>query len=149
MNQFYAQPYGMYQQPNMVTVQNRQSNGIIWVNGEEGARAFVMAPNSNAILLDAENEGKFYIKTTDNIGMCNLRIFDYKEIIDVNPNQGSNAVQFATKQDIVEIREMLNTFESKLGNFSSKLDAMKGGQREQSVQPTQPVQQFSSVPAAY
>ena len=140
MNQYYAQPYaGMYQQPNMMAVQNRQSNGIIWVNGEEGARAFVMAPNSNAILMDEVNEGRFYIKTTDNIGMCNIRTFNFKEVIDVTPaNSAINSVQFATKQDIQELRDMM-------GSFESRLNSMKGGQQhEQSVQSTQ----YSSVPAA-
>lgn len=140
MNQYYAQPYGgMYQQPNMMAVQNRQSTGIIWVNGEEGARSFVMAPNSNAVLLDAENEGRFYIKTTDNIGMCNIRTFNFKEVIDVNPNSAANSVQFATKQDIQELHDMM-------GSFKTQLDALKGGTpHEQSVQSTQ----YSSVPATY
>ena len=145
MNQYYAQPYaGMYQQPNMMAVQNRQSTGIIWVNGEEGARAFVMAPNSNAILMDEVNEGRFYIKTTDNIGMCNIRTFNFKEVIDVKPaNAATNAVQFATKQDIQELRDMMGSFESRLNNFRSSQE-MKGGQQHE--QPVQPAQ-YSSVPA--
>ena len=145
MNQYYAQPYaGMYQQPNMMAVQNRQSTGIIWVNGEEGARAFVMAPNSNAILMDEVNEGRFYIKTTDNIGMCNIRTFNFKEVIDVTPaNAATNAVQFATKQDIQELRDMMGSFESRLNNFRSSQE-MKGGQQHE--QPVQPAQ-YSSVPA--
>lgn len=146
MNQYYAQPYtGMYQQPNMMAVQNRQSTGIIWVNGEEGARSFVMAPNSNAVLLDAENEGRFYIKTTDNIGMCNIRTFNFKEVIDVTPaNAATNQVQFATKQDIQELRDMMSSLESRLNSFKPNQDSLKGGQQHE-----QPVQsaQYSSVPA--
>ena len=33
------------------------------------------------ILLDSEVEGKMYIKVSDNIGMCSLRIFDYTEVV--------------------------------------------------------------------
>lgn len=121
MNQFYT-PGSQYLYPqNQVSVQNR-NNGIIWVNGEEGARSWVMAPNSNAILLDAENEGRFYIKTTDNIGMCNIRVFNYKEVIDIQPVQGANSVQYATKQDVQELRDLIDSM-------------MRGGSNEQSLQP--------------
>lgn len=66
--------------PNLMTGYGQQSNGIQWVQGIEGAKAYQLAPNSNAQLLDSENEGIFYIKTSDNIGMCNLRVFRYEEI---------------------------------------------------------------------
>jgi hypothetical protein len=45
----------------------------------EGAKAYQLNPNSNAILLDSEND-RFYIKVADNIGMCNLRVFEFVEI---------------------------------------------------------------------
>lgn len=40
---------------------------IIKVTGENGARAFAMAPNSSAILLD-ENEPLIWVVTTDGAG---------------------------------------------------------------------------------
>ena len=42
--------------------------------------AFQMEPNSNGIFLDSDIQGRMYIKTCDNIGMCNLRIFNYEEV---------------------------------------------------------------------
>ena len=55
------------------------NNGIVWVQGIEGAKAYQMNPNSNIQLMDSENNGIFYIKVTDNIGMANLRVFHYTE----------------------------------------------------------------------
>lgn len=71
-NPFYNQP----------TFQNRMTNNnrITWVNGIEGAKAIQMEPNSNGIFLDSDIQGRMYIKTCDNIGMCNLRIFNYEEV---------------------------------------------------------------------
>lgn len=71
-NPFYNQP----------TFQNRMTNNnrIIWVKGIEGVMAFQMEPNSNGIFLDSDIQGRMYIKTCDNIGMCNLRIFNYEEV---------------------------------------------------------------------
>ena len=71
-NPFYNQP----------TFQNRMTNNnrIIWVKGIEEVMAFQMEPNSNGIFLDSDIQGRMYIKTCDNIGMCNLRIFNYEEV---------------------------------------------------------------------
>lgn len=71
-------------------INQRTSNNIIWVQGIEGAKAWQLAPNSIAILLDSENEGKMYIKVTDNIGMGSLRVFNYVEEL-VQP-QGNTTI---------------------------------------------------------
>lgn len=70
-------------------------NNIIWVQGIEGAKAYQLSPNSMAILLDSEVEGKMYIKVSDNIGMSNLRIFNYTEELptQVNINQAETIKQ--------------------------------------------------------
>lgn len=68
------------QQQNTINpIQQRTSqNNIIWVKGKENARSMQLPPNSTVILLDSET-GKFYIKTTDDIGLGKLRIFNYTE----------------------------------------------------------------------
>lgn len=129
MNNYYQNPYGAYPQqyvsPAVPQVQNVNRQSIIWVNGEEGARAYQLAPNSSAMLLDAENEGRFYIKTTDNIGMCTIRVFDYKEIIDVTPPSmpTQDMSMYATRQELQELKDMINS--------------LKGGRHEQSIQSAQ------------
>lgn len=55
-----------------------QSNPI-WVQGEEGAKAYMVAPGSSVMLMDSENT-VFYLKSSDQSGMpLPLRIFDYTE----------------------------------------------------------------------
>ena len=66
--------------PNLYQKQTDLNNGITWVQGLEGAKAYQMNPNSNVLLMDSENEGVFYIKVTDNIGMADLRVFHYTEV---------------------------------------------------------------------
>ncbi len=83
-----------------------QKNGITWVQGIEGAKAFQLPPNSNTVLLDSENDGLFYIKICDNIGMCSLRKFRYQEIID-EPQPQPN--QYITRNELMAIlKEMKN-----------------------------------------
>ena len=55
------------------------NQGLLWVQGEAGAKAYLMAPNSTVLLMDSENE-RFYIKSTDGAGMPNLRVFAYQEM---------------------------------------------------------------------
>ena len=56
-----------------------QSNGIIWVQGEQAAKGYPVAPNQSVLLMDSE-QSAFYIKSADNAGMPQpLRIFDYSE----------------------------------------------------------------------
>jgi hypothetical protein len=60
--------------------QNTQAqNNVVWVQGENSAKAYPVAPGNSVLLMDSE-ESVMYIKSTDQSGMpLPLRIFDYKE----------------------------------------------------------------------
>lgn len=71
------QPQMMQQQPQMTQPVN--DTGILWVQGEAGAKSFAVAPGKSVMLMDSESN-TFYIKSSDNSGMpMPLRIFDYTE----------------------------------------------------------------------
>ena len=78
------------------------NNGINWVQGIEGAKAFQMVPNSNTILMDSENNGRFYIKISDNVGMCNLRVFAFEEITD-KAQAPVDTSQFVTREELTKV----------------------------------------------
>ena len=53
--------------------------GILWVQGEAGAKSWAVAPGKSVMLMDSESN-TFYIKSSDQSGMpMPLRIFDYTE----------------------------------------------------------------------
>ena len=55
------------------------NNGLIWVQGEAGAKSYLVGPGNTVMLMDSEGE-RFYLKSADASGMpMPLRIFDYKE----------------------------------------------------------------------
>lgn len=112
MNQFAQNPQMMNPYMNA----QKPVNGILWVQGIEGAKAYQLPPSSNVMLLDSDTEGRFYIKTSDNIGMCNLRIFEYTEITDKPQNDMSN---YVTKEEL-----------------EKALKTIKGGSNEQSLSGT-------------
>ncbi len=66
----------MQQQPQVV---QQNESGILWVQGEAGAKSWAVAPGKSVMLMDSESN-TFYIKSSDNSGMpMPLRIFDYTE----------------------------------------------------------------------
>ena len=79
MGQFNQQ----FQQPTTPPVTQpmtqQANNGLIWVQGEAGAKSYIVAPGNTVMLMDSESE-RFYLKSADASGMpMPLRIFDYKE----------------------------------------------------------------------
>ena len=67
-----------YQQP--ATQPQQSGNGLIWVQGEAGAKSYLVAPGNTVMLMDSESE-RFYIKSADASGMpLPLRVFAYQEL---------------------------------------------------------------------
>ena len=106
----------MYQNPMYANPQNNFmpkpiiNNGINWVQGIEGAKAYQIQPNSNVVLLDSERN-KMYIKTSDNIGMCNLRIFDFTEVTEMSAQDNTvinhDLSNYVTRDELNSILEKL------------------------------------------
>ena len=61
------------------TPAQQTNNGLVWVQGEAGAKSFLVAPGCTVMLMDSEGE-RFYLKSADASGMpLPLRVFEYKE----------------------------------------------------------------------
>lgn len=69
--QYYAPNY-QTQQPNV----QPQNNGIIWVQGEAGAKSYLIAPNTTVQLWDSE-ANVIYLKSSDASGMPSIKTLDY------------------------------------------------------------------------
>jgi len=82
-------------------------SGVIWVQGEAGAKSWVVPPGKSVMLMDSENS-VFYIKTADNSGVpLPLRIFDYTERTAQNTTSAeavqAQNTQYVTKDELQEI----------------------------------------------
>lgn len=114
-NQFQPQRQQYSSYFNPATGATASTNNIFWVNGIEGAKAWQLNPNSMVILLDSENEGKMYIKVSDNIGISSLRIFNYTEEI-ASPsgatiNNDLDLTQYVRKDELQNLIKELMTNE--------------------------------------
>ena len=86
-----------------------QNNGIIWVQGEAGAKAYPVAAGNSVVLLDSENS-VFYVKSTDTSGMpMPLRVFDFTERTS-QPKVIDNQPEYVTREE----------FEKKLAELTPK-----------------------------
>ena len=79
MGQFNQQFQPPTTQPAAQPIAQQGNNGLIWVQGEAGAKSYLVAPGNTVMLMDSEGE-RFYLKSADASGMpMPLRIFEYKE----------------------------------------------------------------------
>ena len=128
----YTNPYmPNYFTAQMNTMQQTSNiNGINWVQGVEGAKAWQLTPNSNVMLLDSENDGIFYIKTSDNVGMCTLRTFKYEEITNL-PNQTQiDLSNYVRKEDLqAEVTNMVNSLMNNHGGYKNEQSVSANKQR--------------------
>ena len=121
--QNYQQP--MYQYPQYNAQATQQSN-MIWVQGEAGAKSYLVAPNTTVQLWDSEDK-KIYLKSADTTGMPSIKTLRY-EVEENTPVNAPDApkTDFATKDDILslerQIDELKGRFE-KEKNYERKPNA--------------------------
>ena len=112
-NQYYTQLAQTYtpvqgQLQNVAPVQ-QNNNGIIWIQGEQAAKSYMVAPNNTVLLMDSESQ-RFYLKSTDASGMpLPLRVFEYTETTHNVANKPSDAPavdlsSYATKAEFDAFR---------------------------------------------
>ena len=88
-------------QPQAQVPQASQQSPILWVQGEEAAKAYMVAPGATVLLMDSEGQS-FYLKSTDPQGMpLPLRIFDYVERTAQKPLEQSqiSTGEFVTRRE--------------------------------------------------
>lgn len=98
----YYSPFNQFQNYSI------RQESITRVTGEEGAKAYQMAPNSSAALFDG-NEDIFYLKTTDGAGFPTIRKFKFEEIQEKAPDP-AEASDYITREEFEQFREEMRTY---------------------------------------
>ena len=110
-------------QPQQTPVQPANT-GINWVQGEEGAKAWMTAPGSTVLLMDSDGSS-FYLKSADASGMPQpLRIFDYVERTAAPKTPvaapQTPAVEYVTRQEFQAVVDELEAMKSRKCACSKK-----------------------------
>lgn len=100
----YQQMY--YPQQAQMQPQQQNSNSIIWVQGEAGAKSYLVAPNNTVQLWDSENN-VIYLKSADSSGMPSIKVLDYT-IRENGSQMAQNGlrsnVEYATKEELEKLK---------------------------------------------
>ena len=101
--QVYPQQTPQQMNPQQLYPQNvpqNQNNGIVWVQGIEGAKAHPVAAGQAVLLMDSDSNC-LYLKSADQTGMPTLRIFDYTERTNTPPEpKNADLSGFCTKDEL-------------------------------------------------
>lgn len=143
---------GQYQQPipqmqQNIPAQNMQipippaqqkpSNDIIWVQGEAGAKGYLVAPNNTVVLWDTENP-VIYVKSADASGIPSMRVLDFEERNVNSQNNGdkSPTTHKCTCGDKFATKEQLNAVECKINDILAMYEELKDKQTVKTTKPT-------------
>lgn len=105
----------MFEYNNPYQVKQSFNNQYAYVNGIEGAKAYLMSPNQTMLLMDSD-QPIFYLKTSNYLGQANIRIFEFKEVL----QNSSNNQSYALKSDLEAIVSRLEALEGVDRNESDK-----------------------------
>ena len=127
---------GQYQQMPMQPVQQPiQSNGgLIWVDNEEQAKNYLVAPN-NVIPMFDKSSSAMYIKSADGAGMPTFKKY---KLIDVDEETPKNAptTHKCTCGDKFATKEQLNAVEGKINDILAMYEELKDKQTVKATKPT-------------
>lgn len=126
------QPQSPYQ-PQPQPVQQQQNPGMIWVQGEAGAKAFPLAPgvaplNSPMPLWDSEQQ-TVYLKSVDASGIPSMKILDYTVREQGTPHK-NNLTEEQPKLDLSGF-VTYDEFNNRLDEITRKLDRFVNKPKQQ------------------
>ena len=116
--QYYPQ---MAQMPQPSPAQNNSvASNLIWIQGEAGAKSYLVAPNTTVPLWDSEAQ-VIYLKSSDASGMPSMKILDYtiREQAASKPKPIENTPEVINPEYVTH--KELSEFEEKI---THKIDEM-------------------------
>lgn len=92
--------------------QPANNSGLVWVQGEEAAKAYLVAPNNTVALWDSEKQ-RIYLKSADASGMPSMRVLDWTE----------HTPQPATTANTVDLSDYItkDEFNTRIDEILSKI----------------------------
>ena len=130
----YQQSY--QQQPQMQTPMqtpiNPQNTGIIWVQGEIGARAYPVAAGNSVLLMDSEGQN-FFIKSADMSGMPTMKRYSYSEVVEEplklesHDNRDYDTAKLASRDEVKKLQEEVVELKKQLEAMGANAGGKQNG----------------------
>lgn len=117
--QYYPQSYQAAPVANQQANQQQANSSIIWVQGEAGAKSYLVAPNQTVQLWDSENQ-VIYLKSADGSGMPSIKTLDYT----IRDAQASAEAQKAAEGKYIS-KDELKSLQDDLESLRHDVEKMK------------------------
>lgn len=125
LNQLRNAPLPM---PNVYQPTRPDPSGLNWVQGEAGAKSWIVTPGATVLLMDSEAQ-RFYLKSADQSGVPALRTFEYSEIGVEKPVAASQQPGFVTADEFYKFKkEVLGKLEELSAPVEVSLSRKKKGE---------------------
>ena len=99
----------VYPAPIVQTPQAQNQQGLIWVQGEQAAKSYLVVPNTTVQLWDSE-EKVIYLKSADASGMPSMKVLEYKIR---GEEEAKPAPEYVTKADFDALSEKVKELAAK------------------------------------
>ena len=126
------QPYTPVQVPqqNVAPVQQSMQGGLNWIQGEQAAKSYLIAPNSTVVLFDSERD-TLYIKSADASGMPSMKVLDYT-IRETGKNTANSpsvasadtSASYATKDEIDGVLAQIKALRDRVDKLVKKREVL-------------------------
>lgn len=114
------QPYQMPQNQPMPSqsVQQPQTNAIIWVTSEDAVKNYPIAPGGSGFFMN-ENEPYLYMKSADSFGKSTII---KKKLVDETPETKTDFADFIKREEIEDIisKRVREEVEKRMSEISFK-----------------------------
>ena len=126
-NNPYFNPYQAYPYTQQTPTQQPQTNylQLTFINGIEGAKAFIVAPNQTIYLKDSDSN-ILYEKKADAQGRYTLTAFELKQI-EINTPSPAPVNAYATTSDLNALK---SSFMEQMNIITSQLEKLNLGQNK-------------------
>ena len=112
--------------PQYPQYQTQQQSNLIWVQGEAGAKSYLVAPNTTVQLWDSEKQ-RIYLKSADASGMPSMKILDYT-IVDTaaapvaSPVAPDASAQYITRDELKAVETQISELKKQIGKLKKVED---------------------------
>ena len=108
--------------------QPTNTNDIIWVQGEAGAKAYLVAPNNTVTLWDSESS-TIYVKSADMNGVPSMRVLDFTERTTNAPKSPQKhdcqcGNKFILKEDLNAVQGEIQEVMCRLSDLEEKYNSL-------------------------
>ena len=126
LNQYKGQYQQMPMQQPIQQMPIQSNGGLIWVDNEEQAKNYLVAPNNVVPMFD-KNSSQMYIKSADGAGMPTFKKYKLTDFEDADnapktpdKHECKCGSKFVSKEDFKALQSEINDLRSELDELKAK-----------------------------